>query len=70
MQRIRINDLTEEEILMVLEKRDKERRNADKSFVNKYLLNKHVWFDIQKSLIREFVKLMFAIYIIERFFQG
>ena len=70
MQRIRINDLTEEEILIVLEKRDKERRNADKSFVNKYLLNKHVWFDIQKSLIRECVKLMFAIYIIERFFQG
>lgn len=63
---IEIDNLTEEEILMILEFRDKNKSKNEKNFFRKYILNKYVWYDIKQSLVRETIKALFLIYIIER----
>lgn len=63
---IKIENLTEEEILTILEMRAKNKSRNEKNFFKKYIMNKYVWFDIKQSIVRETIRALFLLYIIER----
>lgn len=63
---IKIDDLTEEEILLILEFRDKNKTKEEKNFFRKYFFNKYAIFDFKQSIIRETIRAIFLTYIIER----
>lgn len=48
---IKIDDLTEEEILLILEFRDKNKTKEEKNFFRKYFFNKYAIFDFKQSII-------------------
>lgn len=64
--KIRIEDLTEEEVLLILEHRANNKNKKEKSFWKKYIFNKYVWYDTKQSLVRETIRAIFLLYIIER----
>ncbi len=64
--KLKIEDLNEEELLMVLEYRAGNRNKQEKSFWKKYIFNKYVWFDAKQSIVRESIRAIFLIYVIER----
>lgn len=64
--RIDIDDLTEEEILLILEYREKNSNKSEKNFFRKYFFNKYALFDFKQSVIRETIRAIFLLYVIER----
>lgn len=63
---IKIENLTEEEILTILEMRAKNKSRNEKNFFKKYIMNKYVWFDVKQSIVRETIRALFLLYIVER----
>ena len=64
--------LNEKEMIMILqmreENKEQEERKKEKSFLRKYVFNRHTFYDVKQSFLRESMKLIFTIYILERFF--
>lgn len=54
------------ELLLILENREKALRDKEKNFLKRYILNKHVWFVIQTQFLRESIRTMFVVYLIEK----
>lgn len=64
--KVDIEDLTEEEMLLILEFREKRRNKDEKNFFRKYFFNKYALFDFKQSIIRETIRAIFLLYIIEK----
>lgn len=54
------------ELQLILENREKALRDKEKNFFKRYLFNKHVWFVIQTQVLRESIRTMFVVYLIEK----
>ena len=65
--KIEIQNLTEDEILFLLEYRDKNNQTKEKNIFKKYIFNKYFLFDLKQSFVRETVRAIFLLYIIDYF---
>ncbi len=65
-------ELNESEMLMLLSYRQEQRERAeikkDTNFLRKWIFNKYTFFELKTAVLRESTKLIFTIYILNKFF--
>lgn len=66
-------ELTEKEMIVILQMREEEKEREEikqnKSFFRKWIFNKYTFFELKTAILRESTKLIFTIYIINKFFS-